>query len=99
MDKLILVKITLVFTEIINVSFYLEIKMQRYKDIDHDSGVIGYEIGEEYITVWFSGTNKSYTYSYAVAGPTHVGEMKKLAIAGEGLNAYINRFVKFKYDR
>lgn len=73
--------------------------MQQYKDIDHDSGVISYDIGDTYIRVWFSGTARSYTYSYSSAGIGHVEEMKKLAIAGEGLNAYINKFVKFKYER
>ncbi|SKC18901.1 hypothetical protein SAMN05216168_2800 [Kosakonia radicincitans] len=73
--------------------------MQHYKDLDHDSGVVGYEIGDTHITVWFDGTAKSYTYSYKGAGVEHVEKMKKLADAGEGLNAYINKFVKFKYDR
>lgn len=73
--------------------------MQVYADIDHDSGVRGYEIGATFITVWFDGTPKSYTYSYAIAGQIHVEMMKQLARAGNGLNSYINKFVKFKYDR
>ncbi|MFK8256957.1 hypothetical protein ACFL9S_04135 [Erwinia sp. AnSW2-5] len=73
--------------------------METYKDIDNDSGVVGYEIGDQSIEVWFSGTARSYTYSYNVAGATHVENMKKLARNGDGLNAYINKFVKFKYDR
>lgn len=76
-----------------------EDEMEHYKDIDHDSGVIGYEIGDTYIKVQFSGTARIYTYSYGVAGSTHVERMKVLARAGDGLNAYINNFVKFKYDR
>lgn len=73
--------------------------MQRYADINNDSGVVGYEISATSITVWFDGTVRPYTYSYAVAGQHHVEKMKKLAQSGDGLNAYINFNVKFKYDR
>jgi hypothetical protein len=73
--------------------------MQRYADINGDSGVVGYESGNTEITVWFDGTAQSYTYSYASAGQNHVEAMKKLATQGDGLNAYINNNVKFKYVR
>lgn len=73
--------------------------MQIYKDIDHDSGVRGFEIAPTSITVWFDGTQKAYTYSYQSAGQTNVEHMKKLAAAGEGLNAFIDTHVKFKYVR
>jgi hypothetical protein len=73
--------------------------MQRYADVNNDSGVIGYEIHEKSIIVWFEGTDRSYTYSYALAGPHHVETMKRLAAFGNGLNAYINDNVKSKYDR
>lgn len=73
--------------------------MQRYADINNDSGVVGYEIHATSITVWFEGAARPYTYSYARAGQFHVERMKQLAQSGDGLNAYINRNVKFKYDR
>jgi hypothetical protein len=73
--------------------------MQPYADIDNDSGVVGYEIGDTFITVWFDGTARSYTYSYFRAGQAHVERMKQLARTGDGLNAYINEYVKYKYDR
>ena len=73
--------------------------MQRYRDIDHDSGVHGFEINDSSITVKFSGTPRKYTYSYASAGQNHVENMKRLALAGEGLNAYINKNVKYKHVR
>lgn len=73
--------------------------MQRYADLNNDSGVIGYEIQATSITVWFDGTARPYTYSYARAGQAHVERMKQLAQSGDGLNAYINNNVKFKYDR
>lgn len=72
--------------------------MQIYKDIDGDSGVSGFEINDTSITVWFDGTSKSYTYSYQRAGQFHVERMKQLAMSGDGLNAYINNHVKYKYD-
>ena len=71
--------------------------MQRYADINNDSGVMGYEIRDTSIEVWFDGTARSYVYSYASAGRNNVESMKQLAISGDGLNAYINYNVKFKY--
>lgn len=71
--------------------------MERYKDIDNDSGVEAYEIGSDFINVKFQGTAKIYQYSYASAGQQHIETMKVLAANGEGLNAYINKNVKYKY--
>ena len=73
--------------------------MQRYTDINGDSSVTAYEIGDSYITVWFDGSAQSYTYSYMSAGQHHIEAMKQLAIQGDGLNAYINHNVKYKYAR
>jgi len=73
--------------------------MENYKDINGDSGIRGYEIKDTSITVWFKGTSKSYTYSYQSAGSANVEKMKKLAASGNGLNAFINQHVKFKYVR
>jgi hypothetical protein len=73
--------------------------MQRYTDRNGDSGVVGYEVSATAIKVWFEGGARPYTYSYAKAGQVHVQKMKQLAQAGDGLNAYINNHVKYKYDR
>lgn len=73
--------------------------MQLYADIDGDSGVHGFEIKDTSITVWFSGSQKSYTYSYQSAGQSHVDKMKLLALSGDGLNSYINKNVKSKFVR
>lgn len=73
--------------------------MRKYADLNNDSGVIGFKISATSITVWFDGSAKPYTYSYSLAGQHHVEKMKQLAIAGDGLNAYINYNVKSKYDR
>ncbi len=73
--------------------------MQKYTDIDGDSGVDSFEINETSITVKFKGTSRTYTYSYQSAGQHHIETMKRLALSGDGLNAYINNYVKFKYVR
>lgn len=72
--------------------------MQKYADTDRDSGVHSFEIDESSITVWFKGTSRPYTYSYNRAGQYHVEQMKRLALAGDGLNEYINDHVKKSYD-
>ena len=54
--------------------------MERYRNSGGDSGVSAYEIGSDYIIVKFSGTTKTYRYSYGGrAGNNHVENMKKLA--------------------
>jgi len=72
--------------------------MQRYADIDHDSGVKGFDIEETSITIYFKNTSRPYIYSYRGAGMQHVQTMKKLALAGDGLNEYINDHVRKSYD-
>lgn len=72
--------------------------MQRYADTDRDSGVQSFKINDSSITVQFKGTSKLYAYSYRRAGQHHVENMKRLALAGDGLNEYINDHVKKSYD-
>lgn len=72
--------------------------MERYRNRGGDSGVYAFEIAENYITVKFNGTARSYTYSYRKAGARDVENMKSLAISGSGLNSYINQHVKKLYD-
>ena len=71
--------------------------MPLYKDLDGDSGIRSYEIGDSFIMVTFDG-GKTYRWSYAKAGRFHVEQMKKLAEYGDGLNSYIMRNVKKLYD-
>ena len=72
--------------------------MNRYKNSGGNSGVYAYEIGEDYIEVWFNGGGKSYAYSYRKAGRQHVENMKELAINGQGLNSYIIKNVAKLFD-
>lgn len=72
--------------------------MERYRNSGGDSGVSSFEIGTDYIIVKFSGTVRTYRYSYRKAGQNHVEAMKRLARSGNGLNSYMNRYVKKLYD-
>lgn len=70
--------------------------MPLYKDINGDSGVQSYEIGDGSITVHFE-RGGSYLYTNASAGADHIVEMQRLAQIGDGLNAYINKYVRKNY--
>ena len=72
--------------------------MERYRNSGGDSGISSYEIDDDFIIVKFSGTFRTYRYSYPKAGQHHVENMKRLARSGSGLNSYINRYVKKLYD-
>jgi len=76
--------------------------MEIYKDIDNDSGVASFEIDDDSITVKFKEANKlghtTYKYSNRKAETNNIEQMKKLAILGDGLNAFINKNVRKEYD-
>jgi hypothetical protein len=70
--------------------------MNRYRDRHGDSGVVAYCIGPGSITVRFRD-GCAYLYDDSNPGPVHVAQMQRLATRGEGLNTYINRFVRDRY--
>lgn len=72
--------------------------MEKYLNRNRDSGVSHFEIHTDKIIVKFTGTIRTYTYSYRKAGVVHVNKMKILARNGSGLNSYINQHVKKMYD-
>jgi len=72
--------------------------MENYRNLTGKSGVHSFEIGNDYIRVKFFSTFRTYTYSYRKAGSHHVEKMKSLARSGSGLNSYINKNVKNKFD-
>ncbi|WP_299114337.1 hypothetical protein [uncultured Winogradskyella sp.] len=72
--------------------------MPLYRNLGGNSGVHSYEIGMDRIIVTFS-TNASYEYTYASASRQHIENMKSLALQGQGLNSYINKYVKKGYSR
>lgn len=67
--------------------------MERYRNIDCDSGVQAFEIGQDYIKIQFL-TGTPYIFSYINTGSENIEIMKRLAKSGEGLNAFINTVVK-----
>ena len=72
--------------------------MERYLNLGGDSGVVGYEIGPDFVRVQFSD-GAIYLYNYASAGSQNIEYMKELAIRGQGLNSFINRVVRKAYAR
>jgi hypothetical protein len=72
--------------------------MERYANLGGDSGVVAYQIGDDFIRVQFSD-GSMYLYTYASAGVDNIERMKELARRGQGLNAFINRNVRKAYAR
>ena len=72
--------------------------MPNYANTSGRSGVVAYEEGDDSITVSFRD-GSSYLYTYQSAGQANVEHMKSLAHGGNGLNAFINRNVKYSYER
>lgn len=72
--------------------------MERYSNFGGDSGVVGYESGDDYIRVQFSD-GSVYLYTYNATGEAWVEHMKQLADNGQGLNEFINRTVKKSFER
>lgn len=70
--------------------------MVVYKNLNSDSGVSHYLIESEFIKVKFKD-GKSYLYSNSKPGKFHVDKLKELALAGRGLNSYINKHVRKSY--
>ena len=69
--------------------------MQRYRNYSGTSGIRSFEIGEDFIILqWIS--DKPYRYTYDSVGKENVEEMKRLAIKGSHLNAFINRHPEIK---
>ena len=70
--------------------------MKPYQGRDGDSGIAAYAYGPGWIDIRFrhGGT---YRYDDRHPGAAHVLEMQRLAESGDGLNTYINRFVRDDY--
>jgi len=70
--------------------------MQRYRNLNGNSGVLAYEIEEDSIKVKFSGGDV-YLYTVASTGRDNIEAMKALAVAGRGLSTFISRYVREEY--
>ena len=70
--------------------------MQPYGSPGGDSGITAYACGPDWIDIRFrhGGT---YRYDGRHPGALHVIQMQRLAEAGDGLNTYINRYVRDDY--
>lgn len=70
--------------------------METYENLGGDSGVRAYEIGSDSIKVQFND-GSVYLYTYLSAGRDNIEHMKIIALAGVGLNSFINRCVRKSY--
>lgn len=71
--------------------------MQRYRNRNGSSGVVAYELGEEFIDVKFVDGD-IYHYTTRRPGPREVLHMKELALRGEGLSTFISRHIGVRYE-
>jgi hypothetical protein len=70
-----------------------------YGNIDNHSSITHYSIGQDYILIWYEGFSKPKKYSFASASESNVIKMIELARAGKGLNRFVVKKVKGKYER
>jgi hypothetical protein len=73
------------------------IKMHKYHS-EHNSGVIAYGVGDDFIIIEFRDGRK-YVYDFEKPGADHVNAMKDLAREGKDLTTYINQHVRENYKR
>lgn len=73
--------------------------MEKYLNRGGNSGVSSFEIGDDYVSVYFKGNSKLYKYSNSSAGTYHIEAMKRLAQNGSGLNSYIMNNVKHDFEK
>ncbi len=76
--------------------------MNDYKNLSGRSNVLSFQLGDDFIVIKFKTAGKdgcdTYKYSYLSTGSSNVEDMKNLAIAGSGLNSFINTHVKKQYE-
>lgn len=70
---------------------------ETYKNLNGNSGISSYEIGEDSIRVTFVDGSE-YLYTHNKPGKAEVEVMKKLAQEGAGLNAYISKNIKKNFE-
>ena len=67
--------------------------MTPYGNSTGGSGVIAYEIHDDAIHIQFKH-GPIYVYNDVAPGREHVEEIKRLALAGQGLSTYISKHVR-----
>jgi ubiquinone/menaquinone biosynthesis C-methylase UbiE len=73
-------------------------RMQRYRNLSGNSGVVAYELTESGIVVKFVDGWK-YEYTCRSAGADTVATMRRLADSGRGLAGFISRHAREAYAR
>ena len=76
----------------------MQIALVPYRNLSGDLGVRFYEIGDEFIRIWFAD-GEGYEYDAFKPGGASVERMKQLAAAGQGLATFINQTVRKNYAR
>ena len=71
--------------------------LTAYRNRSGHSSVAAYALLEHALIVQFDD-GATYLYGLDRPGRHHVGRMKSLAMSGRGLNAYIRRYVRDKYQ-
>jgi hypothetical protein len=71
--------------------------MENYKNTKGHSGVTGYEISANSITVVFNN-DTAYRYTYKSTGKKAIEKMKQLAKTGRGLSTYISQNVREAFE-
>ena len=67
--------------------------MEKYMNLNGNSGVESYEIGRHSITIEFKDGNV-YLYTFRSAGRVNVEKMQELARAGRGLNTFVSQNIR-----
>ena len=65
--------------------------MTPYLNLSLKSGILEYEIGKDYVRIRFKHNDKIYRYFGDKIGEFKLSEMKRFAMQGSGLGAYINK--------
>lgn len=71
--------------------------MTNYANLNGNSSVVLYEIGQSHIDVKFN-SGMTYRYTYQNPGQAEVEQMKALAVQGRGLGSYIATEIGKRYD-
>ena len=72
--------------------------MQRYKNRSGESGVVAYDIGQDSITIQFSGGER-YLYTERSTGAENIARMQELAREGRGLSTFVSQHIRSRYAR
>ena len=72
--------------------------MKKYLNKGGRSGVTGYDVAPESISVEFNH-NATYLYTTKTAGKKVIEKMKQLALTGRGLSTYISQSVRDRFEK